>query len=89
VLLSGEGFTGIAMAAAVSNSVLTVRSWRRATWSTGWNGLSKDATRPPALWTAAAIGFGLGSLGAVGQRVDAHKYRCRADRDRMCVVSAR
>src|SRR5713101_9901753 len=47
VLLASEGLTAEGIAAAVDNSLLTVRRWRRRYVAKGVDGLLKDATRPP------------------------------------------
>ena len=47
VRLAGDGFSAVAIAAAVGKSVLTVRRWRRRYEAKGVDGLVKDATRPP------------------------------------------
>lgn len=47
VLLSAEGLTVRAIAAATAKSQLTARRWRRRFLAKGVAGLLKDATRPP------------------------------------------
>jgi transposase len=45
VLLASDGLTAEGIAAAVGNSLLTIRRWRRRYIAKGVEGLLKDATR--------------------------------------------